>query len=328
MNDAWFFVGVFAFIFLIWIATGGPMRPLPYTGPTLPEPQELGGGTYLSFPRAPFGVGGSYISLPGSSEGGPPVGGQSYGSYGFEVSPETVPLYGIVFGTPSPLRGSIELAHAVTNASSTKPREEYLSVFVPQSGTAVNVTGWKVVSEVTGKSATLTRGTMVPVSGRVNQTADIVLQPGERAHIITGVSPLGVSFRENKCIGYLSTFQSYTPPLPHSCPDPEDELAKFYGPYYIRDTVCVDYVNTFGTCQSVPSARSRFEGEDVTPACKSFITEYLNYNGCVRAHRSDADFHGDTWYIYLGQQKYLWRDRHEVVKLLDAQLRTIDAFAY
>src|SRR5665811_2252287 len=70
MHDAWFFIGIFVFIFLIWIATGGPLHPIAFTGPHLAEPQELGGGTYLQFPRAAFGVGGTNISLPGSSNGG------------------------------------------------------------------------------------------------------------------------------------------------------------------------------------------------------------------------------------------------------------------
>ena len=68
-HDAWFFIGVFVFIFLIWIATGGPLHPIAFTGPKLALPGALGGGTYLSLPRAPYGVGGSNISLPGSSSG-------------------------------------------------------------------------------------------------------------------------------------------------------------------------------------------------------------------------------------------------------------------
>ncbi len=63
MHDAWFFIGVFVFIFLIWVSTGGPLHPLAFTGPRLSLPQELGGGTYLQFPRASFTIGDGSTSL-------------------------------------------------------------------------------------------------------------------------------------------------------------------------------------------------------------------------------------------------------------------------
>ena len=61
MHDAWFFIGVFVFIFLVWISVGGPTHPISFTGPTLSQPSPLGGGTYWQVPTAPFGVGGALI---------------------------------------------------------------------------------------------------------------------------------------------------------------------------------------------------------------------------------------------------------------------------
>lgn len=311
-HDAWFFVGVFVFIFLIWIATGGPLHPISFTGPTLAQPGALGGGTYLSLPRAPFSIGNSNISLPGASDGNP--------------SADPLPTFvgGTTFGTPSPYRGKVIMNHYIAGAGSADPKNEYIELRVAQdAGIPVDISEWTLVSDASGSSIRIPKGTEVPTSGVVNATQDIILAPGTRAIVISGRSPIGASFRENKCIGYFSTFQSFSPPLPQNCPTPQGELSRFYGPDYIRDAACIDYVDKLSRCQVVLSPPV-----NVTGACQSFMVNYLNYNGCREAHSNDADFKGDTWRIYLGRTTPMWRTKNEIVKLLDVNGRTVDAFSY
>ena len=95
-NDAWFFIGVFVFIFIIWISVGGPTHPISFTGPTLQAPSPLGSGTYLSFPSSPWGIGNSNVSLPGSSNG-ESSGSVSRGSQ----APIPSLVGGATFGSPS-----------------------------------------------------------------------------------------------------------------------------------------------------------------------------------------------------------------------------------
>ena len=161
------------------------------------------------------------------------------------------------------------------------------------------------------------------MSGTISAAQDIVLTPGERAIVISGQSPVGASFRENKCIGYFSTFQTFIPSLPQNCPVPSKELSSNYGADYIRDAVCIDYVAKIPRCKVTLSPPTTISG-----VCQSFVIKYLNYNGCVDAHRSDSDFESTTWRVYLGRSKPLWRAKHELVKLLDAQGKTVDAFSY
>lgn len=314
-HDAWFFIGVFVFIFLIWAATGGPAHSISFTGPNLALPQELGGGTYLQFPRASFGVGVSHVSLSGSSSGGNANG-----------SGTSIPalISGSVFGTPSPYRGLAGMNHYVSGAGSQNPDDEYIEITVAQNaGAPVDISGWTLESDASGNGVVIPQGTEVPTSGIVNAAQDIVLTPGSRALVISGQSPIGASFRENKCIGYFSTFQRFSPPLPQSCPVPYDELVSLYGGSAIRDSACIEYVNKLSRCQVALSPPVTVSG-----ACQSFVVKYLNYNGCADAHRSDADFAGDTWRVYLGSTSSLWRSRNEVIKLLDAQGKTVDAFGY
>ncbi len=313
-HDAWFFVGVFVFIFLIWIATGGPLHPIAFTGPSLVQPAELGGGTYLQLPRAPFKIGSSNVSLQGSSS-------NNSGGSGTLI-PSLVG--GTVFGAPSPYRDIVRMSHYVSSAGSSDPGNEYIEISIAQNaGVPVDLSGWVLSSDATGNTARIPKGTEIPLSGVVNATEDIVLAPGTRAVLISGQSPIGASFRENKCIGYFSTFQKFSPSLPQNCPVPSDELLSFYGPAYIRDSSCIDEMNKISRCQVMLSPRG-----GLSNACQNFMVKYLNYNGCVDAHRNDTDFIGNTWRIYLGRTNSMWRTRNEIVKLLDINGKTVDAFSY
>jgi len=316
MHDAWFFVGVFIFIFLVWIATGGPLHPIAFTGPRLATPGALGGGTYLQLPRAPYGIGGSDVSLPGSSDGNSAPGSTE----------NSVPTFtgGTLFGTPSPYRGLVSLNHYVSNPGASDPKNEYLEISISSRSTVpVNLSEWTLASDASGRSIHIPKGTEVPTSGVVNAAQNIVLSPGDRAIVSSGQSPIGASFRENKCIGYFSTFQTFSPSLPQNCPRPSDELASFYGSGYLSDASCIDYVNKLSRCQVTLTPPVNASG-----ACQRFIVKYLNYNGCVDAHKNDADFKGTTWRIYLGRTTSLWRTNHEIVKLLDINGKTVDAFSY
>jgi hypothetical protein len=320
-HDAWFFIGVFAFIFIIWIATGGPLHPISFTGTTLAQPGALGGGTYLTLPRAPYTTtGGTNISLPGSSNG---RGGVLYEG---SVTPDSLPGGdgGTTFSTASPYRGKVTMNHYVSGAGSVAPNNEYIEIRVAQdAGVPIDLSEWKLVSGASGAAAPIPKGTKVPVSGVINAAQDIILLPGERALVISGKSPIGASFQENKCIGYFSTFQTFSPSLPQNCPAPSDELSRFYGGDYIRDVACIEHVNKISRCEVSLSPPVTVSG-----SCQSFLVKYLNYNGCVDTHKNDADFMGDAWHIYLGRTTPLWRPRYEVVKLLDVSGKVVDSFSY
>lgn len=214
--------------------------------------------------------------------------------------------------------------HYISGAGSSDPKNEYVEISVSQdAGAPVNISGWTLLSDATSNTVVIPKGTEVPTSGVVNATQDIVLTPGKRAIIVSGSSPIGASFRENKCIGYFSTFQQFSPSLPQNCPTPSDELSTYYGAGYIRDVACIEAVNKLPRCQVTLSPPANLSG-----VCQNFMIQYLNYNGCVGAHQNDADFRGDVWRVYLNRTTPLWRTRYEIVKLLDANGKTVDAFGY
>ena len=318
-HDAWFFVGVFVFIFLLWIIIGGPLHPISFTGPTLSQPSPLGSGTYLQFPKVPFIVGNSHVSLPGSSNGNN-INTVSNNS----GTPVPSFVGGNVFGTPSSYRGIVTMNHYVSGAASSNPIDEYVEIKVASNaGVLVNISGWALSSDATGYVTVIPKGTEIPKSGIVNTVQDIVLAPGTRAILISGRSPIGASFRENKCIGYFSNFQHFSPPLPQNCPVPSDDLASQYGAGYLHDDVCIEYVKKLPRCQVELAPPT-----NISSACKNFLATYINYNGCVSVHQNDADFKSDTWLVYLGRYSSIWRTKNELVKLLDSSGKTVDAFSY
>ena len=163
----------------------------------------------------------------------------------------------------------------------------------------------------------------MPASGIINASEDIVLPPGTRAIISSGRSPIGASFRENKCICYFSTFQTFYPSLPQNCPLPSDELADRYGADYIRDASCIEYVDKLTRCQVALTPPLGLSG-----SCKEFVVKNFNYNGCVDAHKNDTNFLSDTWRVFLDRSTPMWRAKYEIVKLLDINGKTVDAFSY
>ncbi|MBU6321164.1 MAG: hypothetical protein KGI78_01945 [Patescibacteria group bacterium] len=349
MNEAWFFVGLFAFIFLLWIAIGGPTRGvsfgLPAVTATSVSATAEGSttGSYFSLPQAPFAIGQTEIHLPGSSSGS--SYGYSSGSgsgYGYGSTNPLITVPGVTFPATSPYRGRVSLAGSVGDASSSDPGEEYVEIYAADDGGApIDITGWELLSGATYKYAYIPQGTAIPASGIVNPTSDIYLRPGDTAIITSGESPVGGSFRENECTGYFGSTQSFTPSLSQSCPSANTEMTTYYGKPYIHDPDCINYTRSLGTCR-MPTAAGE---ANLNLTCQDFLDTYLNYSGCLAAHQGDAGFVLPDWRIYLGRkplselpafasvnetrkQGPLWRASYDVVELLDREGRIVDAFTY
>lgn len=226
------------------------------------------------------------------------------------------------FGEPSPYRGHVTLAQAT--ASEEGAANEYVELEATWDNTSpVRVSGWSLQSALTGIRAYLPRGAHPFILGSLNTQNDIYLDPGDLAIVATAVSPVGTSFRENACTGYLVDLQRFTPELDRSCPAPSEALP--LTPENIRayGDACFDFVQTLSTCTfpaSVPSG--------VSPSCRLFLANNLSYNGCVQNHRHENDFARHTWRVYLNAGGELWRNSHDIIRLLDAEGRTVDMVSY
>jgi len=301
-EDAFFVIGIFAFVFILWMGHGGPNRPLSLSSPILR-------GTVVTLPKMSGISSNNYTSSRNS------INTNTSGKVEYPMK---------TFNTDSPYRGLVTVGHYVSGAGSADPSHEYLTLRVSTNSRPVNITGWTLESGASGSAEKIKKGTEVPHSGIINASQSIILNPGDTATISSGRSPIGASFRENICIGYFAQYQSFYPSLPLTCPTPFNELKTYYpNNNYIRDVPCIEYTKSLNRCSLVASPPINLSG-----ACSTFIVNHLNYNGCVSAHENEPHFEGTNWRIYLGRNKSMWRPQYETVKLLDANGKLVDTFSY
>ena len=210
-----------------------------------------------------------------------------------------------------------------SNYSDGQSGQEYVQISA--SGTNQNkilLTGMLLKSRMTGNQANIGEGVNLYYSNTLNQTAPIFLAPGQTAYIITGRSPLGYSFRTNKCIGYLNNYnQNYIVSIHSNCP------AIISYPLPARPNAfqdnCLNFLNSISSCQTFFSFPS-----DLSEACKTFITDRANYPRCVADFSNDENFLSDDWRIYLGRDESLWKSQREIIDLLDSQGNVMSTYTY
>ncbi len=224
--------------------------------------------------------------------------------------------------TQSIYYGKINLSYVNHSAD---PNQEYIAIQVPSYGTTtIPVTGWKLVSTNTGNTVVIPQGTYLFFQGSQNTEQDIYLVPSDTMYVITGVSPLGVSFKSNKCSGYLTQFQKFYPYINKVCPKPKDEGSTTVIPQTLPNDSCMDYLNIYPRC-TVPIANLP---NTLTYECKNFIETRLNYPYCINAHKGDIDFDQHEWRVYLKRGAILWKSQRENIVLYDNQNKIVATLTY
>ena len=226
------------------------------------------------------------------------------------------------FGEPSPERGNVHLGAG--SAAEGPAGREYVELEADGGNTApTRVSGWSVQSALTGVRAYIPRGANIFYLGAVNEQGDVYLNPGMTANLNSSPSPVGTSFRENICTGYLGRLQSFVPSLSSNCPPPAESLPLTPDNLRTYGDACFDFVQQLPACtfpRDVPP--------EVSPACHIFLSNTLSYNGCVERYRHRSDFLRASWRIYLNAGGELWRNTHDVIRLLDRGGRTVDVVSY
>jgi len=315
--DAFLIIIILIGLGVAWVVTGGPARVEKERGIQNPSVSIEEERTYRSLPE-------------GTENGNETLGKEKIERELQKVEKELREVqkeleYIKKFGERSPYQGKITIERSFSGAKQKTPQKEYLIIKAAKDNEErVIITDWRFESSITGKSAAIKSGTSLPSSGSVNSETAIVLLPGDRAYVTTGRSPVGTSFRTNLCSGYFEQFQDFSPSLRRVCPDPDDELIDFGNGVSVTDDACYDYVRRLSRCSMVVTSTPL----SVTNACWNFVTQNINYSGCVANHRGDPNFFGSEWRIFLGRSEELWRERREVIKLLDAEKRIVDTLTY
>lgn len=205
--------------------------------------------------------------------------------------------------------------------------QEYIAIRVNASATTtIPVTGWTIKSLASGISVKIPQGTYLFFAGSVNSEQNIYLSANDTLYLITGISPNGVSFKLNKCSGYLNQFQNFIPYIPSYCPAPRNENLSSIPRSGYNDT-CFDYIDTMPACRiqtdPLPQGSQKWSVE-----CTDFIYKKINYPSCVDTHKNDKDFYQNEWRVYLKRSETLWKNSREDIVLLDQYGKIVDEIKY
>jgi hypothetical protein len=227
----------------------------------------------------------------------------------------------------SPYYGKIRMS-SISGLYQTDPNEEYLSFYTNiGKNETVKITGWYFKSEITGYFAVIGKAALLPYPF-TNTETDVILQQGDRVYLTKGFSPIGISFRTNKCTGYFEENRSFYPGLPLQCPQAQyEKLPKFSSDYDSNDE-CVKTLQRIPQCTTVDSKFIRDLPDTISPSCKDYMTNQINYNTCVAVHFGDVDFPGDEYHLYLNKFGSLWRPMHDKIDLIDENGLIVDSVSY
>lgn len=227
------------------------------------------------------------------------------------------------FGAPSPHRGKITIYQDGTLEEN--PSSEYLTLTASWGNTeTVDMSGWSLQSALSGVRAFIPRGAPTFILGAVNTQTGIQLSPGASVVISSGYSPVGTSFQENICTGFLNQIQTFAPRLSERCPQSSEAIPLTAENLNAYGEACIDFARSFPACVA---PLNDFPA-NTSPSCRNYLANTLSYNGCVNMYRYRSNFVEGSWRVYLSSSRELWRNTHDVIRLLDAEGRTVDAVTY
>lgn len=311
----WVAVALLLLVLILFFLNGGGFRAIAQSAHSIPSLKAFLLGE------------GSSFQLPGQSNALSQLGIQvdtSGGNASYQAPPSSevsAPSMGDS-GTPSPYAGTVSLGAG--NAQASSPQAEYLTLTASGGNTAlVDISGWSLQSAISGTRAYIPLAASPFVLGIVNRVADTMLSPGAGALFVSGISPIGVSFRETLCTGYLNQMQSFTPALSNSCPSSDRILPATAENIARYGADCFQFMHSLPQCDFPSSLPTNLSG-----ACRAFLATSFSYNGCVNQFQSATDFALPSYRLYGSFTRELWGNNHDTVRLLDAQGRTVDAVSY
>ena len=239
----------------------------------------------------------------------------------------------------SPYFGMVGIREST--ARQTNPDREYIILINDTRDKTIPITGWtlkngkdkKLIMMSTNSTAlgtsdivTIPTGALIPNTLGYDPQVNITLGPKEKVIITTGEYSKNIfitgNFRTNICLGYLNKQDVFYPSLRMMCPSP-----KSFGGITNLEKSCYDYVTSLKSCHTAEVDQGEYL-MTLTSACRSYIRERFNYNGCIKQFRNSADFFGDEWRVFLNRKTELWDETREIITLMDSKGKIVNRVIY
>lgn len=332
-SDLLWLVGIFVLLGFLWFFTGGPKKS---------GTQSL---LFNNTPKTSSSSDSELIDVPAKTSSSGSVSSPSKSS-------PTKPV--VSTSSDSIYKGKVKLGRGSAGNNISSLNLEYVTLRAASGlKEPINITGWKIKNgkdektyEVSGRQikgvsdvVAIPKGTNLFNGSKVSVTEPITLKSNDTAIVTTGrfpntvPYPVNLSFRTNKCSGYLESMEDYkfTPYLSSRCPYNRDEP----GADSLSDS-CYAFVKNISGCRIPVIKRDNKEGiiyvdnrTDVSSTCRNFITEHFTYEGCLKYHQTDKDFSGNEWRIFLNRSGFLlYSKTREKITLLDTQGKIVDQISY
>jgi len=227
----------------------------------------------------------------------------------------------------SPYYNKITMSN-ISGLQGTNPDKEYLSLSTNlNKEETIKITGWYLKSEVTNYYAIIGKASLLPFPFAKTES-DVILQQKDKVYLVKGFSPIGISFRTNKCTGYFEENRTFTPSLSKKCPLPKSENLPVFSSVYDRNDECLRIIDRIPRCTTKDNEFLRDLPDTVPQSCKDYIANQINYNTCVALHFGDTDFPGNEYRLYLNKFGPLWRTTHDTINLHDQNGLIVDSISY
>ncbi|MBI1754727.1 hypothetical protein HY250_01415 [Candidatus Azambacteria bacterium] len=215
----------------------------------------------------------------------------------------------------SPYFGKISLSGS---PRATDPLQEQITLASIGANDPIAIGGWMLGSERRNTGFAIP-SEAYEISNQPLYEYKVPLMLTSKSKIIlySGVSPSGVNFRLNKCVGYLNTYYKFTPALPNMCPQTnQDEVKRL-------STYCQKVIAGLSSCKEANAGDPLLDTE-----CHDYVKERFSYSQCVERNHTYYDFLLDEWRVYMNQSKEIWPNDSDAIILRDKDGLLVARFSY
>jgi len=192
----------------------------------------------------------------------------------------------------------------------------YVRISVGATDAPLGATGWSLENEL-GERVELGVGVEIFTPGQTPLPIPLSVASHTTLIINTGPSPLGVSFREHVCSGYLRGTIPLTPPTETRCPEPSKHAR-----WSTLDESCKLLVDSLPRC----TVLSPEHLGDMSSACESFLRTVPTYTTCVREAGQNALL--PRWRIFVEGPSSFIHETGGTILLRDDQGMVVDVLSY